>query len=194
MRIRGAFVSVLSLLFWSCVAPPEPTDTSGQQQVTRLIDQGTAHLRQAELDRAESAFSLALQITPFAPALDGLGCVAFMRGDFPRAERYFIEAYNLDSTYNNPLANLALVYEAQGRYSQARMMYQRAINTEPTSFRARNNLAGLLVDRRAGFDDRAQAKDELLKASELLDHPLIENNLRQVSDHESSVRVSGISR
>ncbi|MDP2807025.1 MAG: tetratricopeptide repeat protein, partial [bacterium] len=52
-------------------------------------------------------------------AHDYLGNLYYQKGDLPSAERHFLRAIELDSTYVNSLYGLALVYVQQQKYDQA---------------------------------------------------------------------------
>lgn len=171
---------LLSGTLWGCALPQSP-DISAQNQALQLVDQGTYYVRAGELDRAEAAFKVAYEAGKLAAAVDGLGCVAFLRGNAQSAERYFIQAYQMDESYNDSLANLALLYESRGLYSKAEAMYRLAIKQDPRNFRARNNFAGLLFDNNKGGSVAARvAREELLKAEALAEHPLIKDNLNKI--------------
>lgn len=159
-----------------CVFPAE-IDRAREQQSMNLIDRGVMYIRQGQLDQAQASFLVANELAPAAAALDGLGCVAFLKGDIVLAEQYFRRAYQMDQTYYEALANLALLKESQGLYSEARRAYQSAIRHNPADFRARNNLAGLLYELQ---DDKQAVRAELLKADALSEHPLVVSNLNQV--------------
>ena len=111
--------------------------------------------------------------------MDGLGAVAFLRGDYTLAQRYFVQAYQSAPDYSEALANLARLYEAMGYDQQAQLLYLRAIAENPADFRARNNLAGYIYTH-GSVDALPRAHQELLKAQALSDHPLIESNLSKV--------------
>jgi len=170
---------LLTLMLLGCTIGNVPSSIA-QRQAMELVDQGTQYLRQADLDRAEAAFSVAYQLHRSSAALDGLGCVSFLRGDAVQAEKLFIQAYQADESYYNSLANLALLYESRGLYSQARATYRLAIREDPANFRARNNLAGLMFEGRNS--ERRAARHQLLKAQALARHPLIEKNLVKLED------------
>ncbi|MBN8550219.1 MAG: tetratricopeptide repeat protein [Deltaproteobacteria bacterium] len=136
-------------------------------------------MRENELDKAEASFHLAYEIAHLPQAVDGLGCVAFRQGDRETAARLFQQAFDLDSSYSQALANLALVFEAQGREDAARVLYQRILAFDPQNAAARNNYSALLFDRQA----QEQARDELLKAQALTQSALIEQNLKKVDSH-----------
>lgn len=152
--------------------------TSDEHRALALVDQGTVLLRSGDLDRAAAAFQVAYELARPAAAADGLGCVAFLRGDVLAAEKLFIQAYEMDENYSQSLANLALLYESRGLYSQAEAMYRRVIEEDPANFRARNNFAGLLFDNKK--ESGARVRGELLRGAAVQPHPLLKWNISKV--------------
>jgi tetratricopeptide (TPR) repeat protein len=173
--MKRLILVVTALLVGGCVAiSPEPPVMAVSRSL-ELIDLGTTHLRQAELDKAWAAFSLAHDIYPLPQAADGLGCVAFLRGDFLGAEAFFVKAHQMDESYHEAIGNLALLYEHLGYLDQAQELYQYVIDQNPDNFRARNNFAVFLKEQQLP----AQARTHLLKAEASSFHPLVRNNLEQ---------------
>jgi len=177
-RVGKAALMIVALTPWlaGCMLPG-PVGLEAKHQALALVDQGTMLLRQGDLDQAEAAFRVAYELAGPAAAVDGLGCVAFLKGDLEQAEKYFVQAYQMDESYYESLGNLALLYESQGLYSQAKRVYSLAIQHNPGDYRARNNFAGLLLDIK---EDAQRARWELLKARALVDHPLISKNIERV--------------
>jgi tetratricopeptide (TPR) repeat protein len=174
-RVTTALVSG-ALFMGGCVVGPT-YGVEEERESLRLVDVATAHLRAGRLDEARASFEVARELFPTAAATDGLGCVAFAEGDLERAEELFSQAYEMDRTYDNPLANLALVYEARGMERRAEELYREAIAAEPSNARARNNYAAFLESRGAP-SERVLA--ELLRAAATGRHPIIESNLKKM--------------
>lgn len=187
-----ALAYLLTLLISGCVAI-EPTPDSMQKQVEQgnmlnaMIDKGVQFLRVGDLNQAQAAFSVAQEIKPSAVALDGLGCVAMMRGEYSDAEQLFVSAYKLDSQYSRAIGNLALLYDLSAEYELARRFYEAALKLEPDNYQIRTNYAVLIEEagRRVAKDNAryqlkkqraAWAKQELLKAYALAEHPIIAHN------------------
>lgn len=174
--IRNLLCVLISVLACGCSVVEAPPTLEAYQRASHLIDQGTLLLREGDLDRAEATFMVAYEIARLPAAIDGLGCVAFLRGDLGMAERRFIEAYQADEGYNNALGNLAMVYEAQGRDRAAEKLYARAVQENGENFRIRGNFGAFLAKR----GSREDARVEFLKAASIASHPLIEENLKRV--------------
>jgi len=167
---------LLSILQFGCVVT-QPVTLDRQTEALRLIDQGTSQLRAFKLKQAQASFAVAADMANLAAAYDGLGCVALIQGEFVKAEKHFLQAYNLDEKYEHSLGNLALLYEIRGLRGEAITLYLKAIEGNPKNFRLRNNFAAFLLDNYPESESEVIAKDELLKAQALVKHPFIEENL-----------------
>lgn len=171
-------------------AQPAALDTV---EALRQVDAGTIHLRAGEFDQAEAAFSVAFELGQLVEALDGLGCVAFMRGDLRTAARYFRAAQEHDPTYGHALANLALVFEAAGQPEDALAAHQRALELDPSNFRARTNYAAFIAQLNGStMEPGTDAHRQLLRARAIYPHPLIEWNAQ--GRYESKVETSDFDR
>lgn len=115
----------------------------------QLIEQGVLALGSrspAGVERAFGVFSVAGQLAPDDPrVVDGLGAVAYRRGQRDYAVLLFQKAIQLDSSYSRPYAHLALIAEDDGDKEAARELLEMSRRLNPMSYRARHNLA-LLVD------------------------------------------------
>lgn len=147
------------------------------KQALQLVDQGTTHLREGRLRDAQVAFSMAEELAPIAPAVDGQGCVSLLSGEFDRAETLFKRAYDMDSTYDHALANLALLKDITGKHEEAKKLYDDAIEALPEFVAARNNRAALEYDRGGR---KIEVVEELQKAGLIADHPVIRENLARL--------------
>ena len=171
MRI---FFVLLAVVISGC-AVITPASVDEIHKARSLVTQGVQHLRLGQLDRARASFEVAYQIANLPEAIDGLGCVSFIEGDLDQAERYFVEAYERDPEYVHVLGNLSLLYEARGEKKLADKLYRLALRENPENFRVRNNYAVFLQE--AGTKGGRQA---MLKAMALSDHPLMQQNLKQL--------------
>ena len=145
-----------------------------------LVDRGTLMLRAGKLEEARGAFAAASEIASVAAAVDGLGCVAFKQGNFELAEKYFVQAYEMDKHYNTSLGNLAVLYEINGLSNKAYQLFQMALSSEPENYRTRNNFAVYLFDK----NDKGNAKLELYKSLALAKHPVVTGNLIKLEEYE----------
>jgi Flp pilus assembly protein TadD len=144
------------------------------QQARELVDVGTRFLREQRFDEARKAFELASELAPVAAALDGLGCAALLQGRYDSAEGYFRRAYEMDRSYDEALVNLGLVHELQGRPGEAKTIYMKYLDKNPSSATVRNNITALEYER--GMR-RMEAVEALEKAIVLSDQAVIRDNL-----------------
>ena len=168
-------VMLLVLLVISSCATVREVSLEEQHKAQVLVDQGTAFLRRGDLHRAQASFEVSRDLGGGAAALDGLGAVAFRKGEYDEAEKYFMAAIQSDREYSMALGNLALLYELTGREEEARTVYQYALQVSPDDVRARNNYAARLYDDQK----RPQAFIELMRAEAVARHPIVEDNLRK---------------
>lgn len=154
-----------------------------EQKVRLLLMQGNKALRRGTWDgfeHAQAAYSTARELAPDDPrVLDGLGCVAWRKGNPNLAELYFKHAAELNPEYDRPVAHLALVAERRGHKRAALQLLRRAVASNPLNFHARNNYAALLLDNFQDGPALAEAQRELLKAYELAgpEDPIVDENL-----------------
>jgi len=145
-------------------------------QAKKFVDVGVVKLRDGGLEEAQAAFELALSSAKIPEAFDGLGCVALLMGNFEQAQRFFLLAYEYDPKYAQSFEHLALLYDLVGDDEIAKSLYYEALELDPTLYRGHNNLAALLYD----FNDKAESKKELLKASTIIKLNEIEGNINLV--------------
>ena len=112
---------------------------------SELIREGVIDLRQKDLDGAEAAFQTALEVQPQAAAFDGLGCVAFVRGDTVVAREFFLKAISVDHRYSEARLNLAILLEKEGDMYGANEMYRQSLELDPSNLRARVNYAAFMM-------------------------------------------------
>ena len=141
-------------------------------------------LREGRLSDAATAFGLARDYAPLAAALDGKGCVAFLKGDFAQAEDLFRQAYESDVTYDEALGNLALVLDVVGRHEEALDLYGELLEQHPEAARQRNNRAALAFDEAT---DPREVEAELAKAALLLGAGIAESNLTRIRESRRKI-------
>jgi len=177
--MKKLILIAIVLLMSGCVFGMNPS-MDDEQEVSRLVDEGILHMREGDLDRAKANFELAGDLTVSAAAVDGLGCIAFLQEDYALAEELFWQAYETDSTYNNSLGNLALLFEKQGRKAEAEKLFAQAMREDPKNFRMRNNYAAYLGDNKG---PKERAFSELYKAQALFNHPMIYDNINILKEN-----------
>lgn len=189
-RLSGflAFVGLCSILV-GCArsAPLSPEEqTLREQRIRQLLSSGNRSLRAGDegLDAALASYTIARELAPEDPrVLDGLGCVAWRKGNIDMAEMYFRRAAELDSRYDRPVAHLALVAEARGHRRAALGLLVRAVQMNPLSFRARNDFAAEILRIHRSGKELGEAHREILKALELAgpDEPVLRFNLEELN-------------
>jgi tetratricopeptide (TPR) repeat protein len=154
-------------------------DAKSRQQALELIDRGVVLMRRGDLENAAAAFQVAEELAHLPAALDGLGCIAFLKGENLAAEDFFKRALEIDFSYTEAVGNLALLYEQMGRPQQAEEYFSRAIELSPANYRFRNNYAIFLAQRDSS--SKRLAKEQLARALVLVDTPLVEANMLELS-------------
>jgi Flp pilus assembly protein TadD len=144
------------------------------QEAQRLVDLGTSQIREGKFEQAGVSFSTAYELAGLASAVDGQGCVALIQGEFEEAERFFRRAYEMDRTYNQALANLALLQDIIGNRELAKKLYGEALDVLPDSASLRNNRAALEYDL---GHPKMEVIHELEKAKLIAEHPVVRGNL-----------------
>ncbi len=75
-----------------------------------------------------------------APKID-LGVAYHRLGDLEMAEKYLLQALELNSNHPVALNELGIVYRKTGRFAEAKQRYEAAISVYPGYHHARRNLA-----------------------------------------------------
>ena len=156
-------LATLTGCFWAAPTRKQnPAET--ERHIQKLMEAGTMALRQGtweSFERAQMAFELARDLAPNdARVLDGLGCVEWRRGHLGLATDFFNRAIALSPSYDRPYVHLALTEEQQGSKQRAQELLKTALKLNPMNFRARNNLAAMMLE--AGYPH--QSIKELLQA------------------------------
>jgi tetratricopeptide (TPR) repeat protein len=95
-------------------------------------------------------------------AHDYLGSLSYQKGDLAGAEREYLKAVELDSTYVNSLYGLALVYLQQQKYDQAINYAKRNLGLDPSNC----NALVVLGNSHGGLGDLASAEKYFRQALE----------------------------
>jgi tetratricopeptide (TPR) repeat protein len=110
-------------------------------------------------------------------ALSNMALAYYQKGDYARAEKYFLEALKLNPDFVNALAGLATTYTAQGRYDEAVQKLERAVRKEPKLPQLHFELGRAY----RGLGDPGKARHEFSRAAELApDSPLAEEAQREL--------------
>lgn len=164
-----------------------PVNFASQRTAQNLIDKGIVLLESGKLSEAESSFWLALETSPEPGAYDGLGCVAFLKGQKVEAERIFRKLMSVFPEYNAARVNLALVMDSIGHKEEAVALYREALRRDPLNYKARNNLGAVLVSMDTSRDTKF-GRQYLVDSDVISPNALARRNLevlnREMSNYE----------
>ncbi len=175
MRYKLLFVFLI--LCTSCAIIPEKPITPGARfEAQEYVEKGAVLLQLEDLDGAKAAFEIAYDIAPIAAAVDGIGCVAFLKDEKNEARKLFLEAIRINPEYAESYGNLALLYESQGKLRQALSTYREAIEKNPKNYKIRNNFATFIAEY--NIEGKDKALYELKKAESIASHAFISENIK----------------
>ncbi len=121
-----------------------PSDNSAHVDLATLLRE-----RGLRLDEAEALYRKALEIEPDdAVALDGLGIVLGLRGQFAEAERMYRKALEIEPGSSAANNNLGELLRNQGRLDEAERQYRKALEIDPDNLGCCMNLGILHAMRR----------------------------------------------
>lgn len=129
-----------------------------------VIDQARNLLNVRQPKEAERVLREALEVAPDHAQLNNLlGAALVELSRFAEAEDCFRRAAELDSTLADPLARLGwLLYEKQGKATEAKVLLQQSLELDPDHERARYTL-GLVHQREGELDSAAEMYANLLE-------------------------------
>ena len=91
-----------------------------KQRVIEVCRQAEAYIAMRSFERAENLLREALIINPdFVPALIDVGGLNAEKGDFAKAEKYLTRAITLEPFNATAHYNLSMVYQMQGKMTEA---------------------------------------------------------------------------
>ncbi len=93
---------------------------------------GELHLQRGEVARAEEQFAKSVASTPNAGGYHGLGDVSLSRGNREAAERDYQRALSLDPFDSHAHFQLAMLYAAAHRTTDALREYKAGLLMDPT--------------------------------------------------------------
>lgn len=170
------FLILLFLLFGGCAV--QPLNMARAERAKGYVEKGVLLLDQLKFDDAEAAFLLSLKIEPTPQGYDGLGCVAFRRGDYNAAELLYKKVIEKYPWYRTVYGNLALLFDTTGRHDGARELYYHASKILPENVRVQNNFGAHLFEH----SDRRSKEEGILtlrQARVVGPNPVIEENLKR---------------
>lgn len=94
------------------------------------LEKGREHYEAREYDKAEAYLLKVADSERFADVMNMLGVIYHDKGQVARAQSYFESALRINANYTEAALNLAVTYNEQGQYDQAKRIYAH-ITTRP---------------------------------------------------------------
>ena len=154
--IKNIILMTILMLLISCVMESTKTDKQDDLQKLKIIkidsdieddfNAALSHLKSEEYDEAISLLNKVIAEEKRVPApYINLGMAYEKKGDDKQAEKYLLEAVNIELTH--PVANnqLGLLYRREGRFDDARKAYTNALTEHPDYLPVIKNL-GILCE------------------------------------------------
>jgi tetratricopeptide (TPR) repeat protein len=115
------------------------------KETLRRLEKGREHYENREFDKAEAyLLKVAEAEEGFADVMNMLGVIYHDKGQVAHAQEYFEKALRLNPRYTEAALNLAVTYNEQGRYAQAKQIHA--------------HVTALRADKRKGMDPFARGK------------------------------------
>ena len=166
----GTLLLFKAILVAGCGYPEEQAaPQTAEVETTPLaaaaaIDKARNLLNVRQPKEAERILREALKVAPDHAQLNNLlGAALVELSRFAEAEVHFRRAADLDPTLADPLARLGwLLYEKQGKATEAKALLQQSLELDPNHERGRYTL-GLVHQREGELDSAATAYADLLE-------------------------------
>lgn len=160
--------------------PDTMTDVRDTATSSKYYEQGRAAEEAGNRIEAIQAYEAAYTADPdSADVCFRLAYNLDLLGEEDEAIHLYEECCRVELPNLNALINLAVMYEDQGKYSQAERCIRQVLTTDPNHARARLYIKDIMASREMEIDDEQEAK--LVKQDALLNTP--------VTDFELSVRT-----
>lgn len=160
--------------------PDTMTDVRDTATSSKYYEQGRAAEEAGNRIEAIQAYEAAYTADPdSADVCFRLAYNLDLLGEEDEAIHLYEECCRVERPNLNALINLAVMYEDQGKYSQAERCIRQVLTTDPNHARARLYIKDIMASREMEIDDEQEAK--LVKQDALLNTP--------VTDFELSVRT-----
>jgi type IV pilus biogenesis/stability protein PilW len=143
---------------------------------------GNAYLEKGEWDKAIEAYRKIVEDVFYGTphfAVSNMALAYYLKKDYPRAEKYFLEALKLSPDFANAQGGLAMTHIATGNYDKAAKMLERAVRKNPKLAQLHYELGRAY----RGLGDRQKAREGFQRTIELAqESPMADEAQRQIKE------------
>jgi type IV pilus assembly protein PilF len=143
---------------------------------------GNAYLEKGEWDKAIEAYRKIVEDVFYGTphfALSNMALAYYQKGNYPQAEKYFLESLKLNPEFANALGGLGMTYIAMGRYDEAVQKLDRAVRKNPKLPQLHYQLGRAY----RALGDRQKAREEFQRTLELApESPMADEAQRQLKE------------
>ncbi len=126
--------------------------TTMDKETLLRLERGREHYQNKEYSKAEPYLvKVAQEESGFADVMNMLGVIYHDRGQVALAQEYFEKSLRINPRYTEAALNLAVTYNEQGMYEEARRIHEHATSLQPSASKeiepyARGKLTNMHAD------------------------------------------------